>query len=171
MKKYLIAPLFIIICIVSAVPINASPKNKHFVKYIVPAKKTIKNPAVQSRSGFKMKAGFAGGVGIASAGYYFPIANLEISMSAGFGAGSAYSFTGAQIEALYRINSDWLAGLSIDYANYSKDIGGLPGISNTILKGGHTGGGLSLVKKFGKIEAQWGFSSVFGVTACVNYKF
>lgn len=127
--------------------------------------------AVGSRGrGFQLSAGYGGGAGIIGAGYYIPIAAVDLEIGAGYGIGNKYSILTAGVAGVMPLGN-FCVGLEGGMANYSENVENIPGISGQIDKGSKAGVGIFAGTKLGMISARIGYNSALGLTAGAVYKF
>lgn len=179
MKKALIFSLLLALLLTS-VSLAAPVKKKAPAKKPAPAKKVmtpaprkapVTVPAAAGTRGFAAKGGLMGGAGAAEIGYYLPTGPVTTGFYVGYGLGNKFNIMAAQLEAVKQVGGFNL-GLSVDYANYSSAVRNIPGLAGDTAKGAHTGIGLTVGKEINaKMSAGIGYSTAFGLTATVGYKF
>ncbi|MFA5112719.1 MAG: hypothetical protein WC529_00300 [Candidatus Margulisiibacteriota bacterium] len=179
MKKALILSL-VLVLLLASVSLAAPVKKKVPAKKPAPVKKVLTPaplkapvtvPAAAGNRGFAAKGGLMGGAGVAELGYYLPTGPVTTGLYVGYGLGNKFNVMAAQLEAVKQVGG-FNVGLSLDYANYSSAVRNIPGLAGDTAKGAHAGIGLTVGKEINnKMSAGLGYSTAFGLTATVGYKF
>ncbi|MFA6169725.1 MAG: hypothetical protein WCW67_03440 [Candidatus Margulisiibacteriota bacterium] len=114
-----------------------------------------------------LKAGLAGGAGLIAASYAIPMGPIYLGAEGGYAIGSGYGVIDAGIMGFYPLGQAYV-GLEVTYANYSKKVKDIPGLTGTI-EGAKTGAGIIAGTALGPMKLGIGYNTALGARADLTY--
>jgi hypothetical protein len=179
MKRTIILSLVMMLLIGSALaapaaPAKVAPKKPSpaSLKVVPPPPPPPPAPAqtAAKKYGWTLSAGLDGGAGSLIFNYNTRLARSDNKFSLGYGLGKNFNLIIAQLGAYFELRGIPFC-LSLDVANYSEKVRGVPGISGDIAKGSLVGLGLTASRNLGRFTAELGYSFALGLTANAVYEF
>lgn len=116
---------------------------------------------------FGLKAGLAGGAGLIAASYAIPMGPIYIGAEGGYAIGSGYGVIDAGVMGFYPLGPAYI-GLELTYANYSKKVKEIPGLTGTV-DGAQTGAGVIAGTALGPMKLGIGYNTALGARADLTY--
>lgn len=150
-----------------------------YKKEVADLKKEIAvSPAASARAGAPagpaaprtliVKGGLAGGAGLIAAEYLMPMGPINLGGELGYAIGNNFGLIDVGVKGVYSLGAQFIIGLEVNYAGYSKDVTDVPGLSGTIKSGVGVGlvGGMVMVPW----QAQVGYNTIAGLRADAGYR-
>ncbi|MFA6431932.1 MAG: hypothetical protein WCV91_06120, partial [Candidatus Margulisiibacteriota bacterium] len=141
MRKVIFSALIAIICC-SVLSMGSFAAAKKSAKKPVPANKNVVNPGIKlddvkisvvekpENKYWSLKGGYAGGGALLAGTISVPFKGLYVGGEAGYVIGSGFGVMDLGINCIYPMG-DRYVGVEATYANYSKNVGNIPGISGS----------------------------------------